>query len=189
MKPEKGPKAQRAAAEGKPNGEMMAVEKPKGTAKDSKAAPKRASKLKQALELKRQYEALIRDAHDDALKQIHALIQELKESGYEYRLVTPAEIAEIERNARQSGSAKGSAGAKRAKGSEMGESFADPSGHYDRAKYCKKCSEHGHDTKAHNQAEGFKEKAFPHEEMARRGFLPPELKEAYLADLGSQTHH
>ena len=162
----------------------MAGEKAKKEAAAPKEAPRRASKLKQALELKRQYEALIRDAHDDAVRQIQQLIDELNQSGYDYRLVTPQQLAEIESSARQGNGGKAKGGAKQAAAPDKAKA-GDPSAHYDKAKYCKKCNEHGHDTKAHNSADGFKDKPFSLDEMAKRGFLPPELAEAYRAE---QSH-
>lgn len=47
---------------------------------------------------------------------------------------------------------------------------------YNPDKTCKKCDLTGHESKAHNLAEGFKDKRFSDEELRKRGYWPPDGK-------------
>lgn len=120
-----------------------------------------------------------RDEHDSRYNLITQALDELNAMGYQYRLVD-------ENKAATRVPKKATAGAAVPKT----EAAAAPvtgtpglSAHYDEKKYCKLCKEMGHDQKAHNRAGDFQHKPFSNEEKARRGVLPPELQESFLAEL------
>lgn len=145
---------------------------PKAAAPKAKTSP--AERIK-ALEA--EIARIRADEHDSRVLLIQTAIDELNAMGYQYRLVdenrgkgrTPAKAV-------SAGNGKAAA--------DTAPAGTDLSAHYDEKKYCKLCQEHGHDARPHAKAGEYKDKAFSNEEKARRGLLPPELQDSFLAEQG-----
>lgn len=116
----------------------------------------------QIARLRKQAEELAATRKDELINEINERIEELKGLGYaNYSLSDGANTAP--------------APVKRAGRPKTAEKVNPESAKYDPTKTCSKCNGmQGHSNKAHNLAEGFKDKPFTEAELKKRGFFPPQ---------------